>query len=77
MADVELQLITGHSRRTSLANYQHVAVDGQPAGRYQAEMKDVWAVGNIEIRRRSSASGQSIQLGRNPNPGSQAVIRRR
>jgi integrase len=41
LADAELQLITGHSQRTSLAIYQHVAVDGQVADRYQAAMKDV------------------------------------
>jgi integrase len=41
LADAELQLITGHSQRTSLAIYQHVAVDGQLADRYQAAMKDV------------------------------------
>ena len=28
LADAELQLITGHSRRETLAIYQHVAVDG-------------------------------------------------
>jgi len=39
--DGEWQLITGHSQRSSLAIYQHVAVDGQPADRYQAEMKGV------------------------------------
>jgi integrase/recombinase XerD len=41
LADAELQLITGHSQRTSLAIYQHVAVDGQLADRYQAAMKEV------------------------------------
>jgi integrase len=41
LADAELQLITGHSQRTSLAIYQHIAVDGQLADRYQAAMKDV------------------------------------
>ena len=41
LADAELQLITGHSQRTSLAIYQHVAVDGQLADRYQQAMKDV------------------------------------
>jgi integrase len=41
LADAELQLITGHSQRTSLQIYQHVAVDGQLADRYQAAMKDV------------------------------------
>ena len=41
LADAELQLITGHSQRTSLQIYQHVAVDRQLADRYQAAMKDV------------------------------------
>ena len=41
MADAELQLITGHARRETLAIYQHVAVDGQLADKYQAAMKDV------------------------------------
>lgn len=41
LADAELQLITGHSQRTSLQIYQHVAVDGQLAERYQAAMKEV------------------------------------
>jgi hypothetical protein len=33
--------IAGHSQRTSLAIYRHVAVDRQLADRYQAAMKDV------------------------------------
>ncbi len=41
MADAELQLITGHARRETLAVYQHVAVDGQLADKYQQAMKDV------------------------------------
>jgi len=41
LADAELQLITGHARRETLAVYQHVAVDGQLAERYQAAMKEV------------------------------------
>jgi uncharacterized lipoprotein YbaY len=41
VADAELQLITGHARRETLAVYQHVAVDGQLADKYQAAMKDV------------------------------------
>jgi integrase len=41
MADAELQLITGHARRETLAIYQHVAVDGQLADKYQAAMKEV------------------------------------
>jgi site-specific recombinase XerD len=40
LADAELQLITGHSQRTSLAIYQHVAVDGHLADKYQEAMKD-------------------------------------
>jgi integrase len=40
MADAELQLITGHARRETLAVYQHVAVDGQLADKYQAAMKE-------------------------------------
>jgi site-specific recombinase XerD len=41
LADAELQLITGHSQRTSLQIYQHVAVDGQLADKYQRSMRDV------------------------------------
>lgn len=41
LADAELQLITGHARRETLAIYQHIAVDGQLADRYQAAMKEV------------------------------------
>ena len=41
LADAELQLITGHARRETLAVYQHVAVDGQLADKYQAAMKEV------------------------------------
>ena len=41
LADAELQLITGHARRETLAVYQHVCVDGVLADRYQAAMKDV------------------------------------
>ena len=40
LADAELQLLTGHSQRASLAIYQHVAVDGQLADKYQAAMKE-------------------------------------
>ncbi len=39
LADAELQLITGHSRRESLAIYQHVALDGELEQRYQDAMK--------------------------------------
>jgi site-specific recombinase XerD len=41
LADAELQLITGHARWETLAVYQHVAVDGALAERYQQAMKDV------------------------------------
>ena len=39
MADAELQLITGHARRETLAVYQHVALDGELEERYQEAMK--------------------------------------
>jgi integrase/recombinase XerD len=38
MADAELQLITGHARRETLAVYQHVALDGELEGKYQEAM---------------------------------------
>jgi integrase len=41
MADAELQLLTGHARRETLSVYQHVAVDGQLADRYQEAMRGV------------------------------------
>lgn len=41
MADAELQLITGHARRETLAIYQHVALDGDLEAKYQATMKEV------------------------------------
>lgn len=41
MADAELQLITGHARRETLAVYQHVALDGQLEDRYQEAMRKV------------------------------------
>ena len=41
MADAELQLITGHAQRNTLQIYQHVAVDGAMAERYQETMNDV------------------------------------
>jgi integrase len=41
LADAELQLITGHSRRESLALYQHVALDGDLEAKYQATMKQI------------------------------------
>jgi integrase len=40
MADAELQLITGHARRETLAIYQHVCVDGAMADKYQQAMKE-------------------------------------
>lgn len=41
MADAELQLITGHARRETLAVYQHVALDGDLERKYQETMKEV------------------------------------
>ncbi len=41
LADAELQLITGHARRETLAIYQHVALDGELERRYQEAMKKV------------------------------------
>lgn len=41
LADAELQLITGHSRRETLAIYQHVALDGDLEQKYQESMKQV------------------------------------
>jgi len=40
LADAELQLITGHARRETLAIYQHVALDGELEQKYQQAMKD-------------------------------------
>ena len=40
LADAELQLITGHARRETLAIYQHVALDGDLEAKYQKAMKD-------------------------------------
>ena len=40
MADAEIQLISGHARRETLAIYQHVALDGQLEEKYQQAMKD-------------------------------------
>lgn len=39
LADAELQLITGHARRETLAAYQHVALDGQLEAKFQEAMK--------------------------------------
>jgi integrase len=41
MADAELQLITGHARRETLAIYQHVALDHALEAKYQATMKQI------------------------------------
>ncbi len=41
LADAELQLITGHARRETLAIYQHVALDGELEAKYHATMKQV------------------------------------
>jgi len=38
LADAELQLITGHARRETLAIYQHVALDGDLEKKYQTSM---------------------------------------
>ena len=39
LADAELQLITGHARRETLAVYQHIALDGELEGKYHEAMK--------------------------------------
>lgn len=41
LADAELQLITGHSRRETLAIYQHIALDDELEEKYQQAMKEV------------------------------------
>ena len=41
MADAELQLITGHARRETLAIYQHVALDGELEEKYHDAMKEL------------------------------------
>ncbi len=41
LADAELQLITGHSKRETLAIYQHVALDGDLEAKYQTSMKEI------------------------------------
>lgn len=41
LADAELQLITGHARRETLAIYQHVALNGDLEKKYQESMKKV------------------------------------
>lgn len=40
MADAELQLLTGHSKRETLAIYQHIALDGDLEAKYQQAMKE-------------------------------------
>jgi integrase len=40
LADAELQLITGHARRETLAVYQHIALDGELEEKYQGAMKE-------------------------------------
>ena len=41
MADAELQVITGHARRETLAIYQHVALDRELEDKYQQAMGNV------------------------------------
>jgi integrase len=41
LADAELQLVTGHARRETLAVYQHVALDGELEEKYQEAMRKV------------------------------------
>jgi len=41
LADAELQLITGHARRETLAVYQHVALDGALEAKYHETMKQL------------------------------------
>lgn len=41
MADAELQLITGHAKRETLAIYRHVALDADLEKKYQEAMKQV------------------------------------
>ena len=41
MADAELQLITGHAQRETLAIYQHVALDGDLEKKYHDGMKNI------------------------------------
>ena len=40
LADAELQLITGHARRETLAVYQHVALDADLQKKYEDAMKE-------------------------------------
>jgi integrase len=41
LADAELQVISGHSKRESLALYQHVALDGNLEAKYQESMRHI------------------------------------
>jgi integrase/recombinase XerD len=41
LADAELQLLTGHAKRETLAVYQHVALDDELTRKYQESIKDV------------------------------------
>ena len=41
LADAEIQLISGHARRETLAVYQHVALDAELEGKYQEAMRQV------------------------------------
>ena len=41
LADAELQLVTGHARRETLAIYQHIALDGDLEKKYQQAMREV------------------------------------
>jgi len=40
MADAELQLLTGHSKRETLAIYQHICLDADLEAKYQQAMKE-------------------------------------
>ena len=58
LADAELQLITGHARRETLAIYQHVAVDGarrQVPGGNEGR-------GAVMARRLEIERGQTVKL---------------
>jgi integrase/recombinase XerD len=41
LADAELQLITGHTRRETLAIYQHIALDGELERKYHDSMRSM------------------------------------
>lgn len=41
LADAELQILTGHQRRETLAIYQHVALDGALEDKYQQAMRQI------------------------------------